>query len=331
MSFCGSCGKPTGPDDQFCKSCGAVAKASAPSASAGAPTPTKLEESAVPVLPTPAPIVPPAAPAAGIFCGVCGKHVEPGNEFCPACGAPLHHQARPAYSGAAHQNIGATVVDPREAITPVRRSHVGLWLLGAFAVLALLVIVVVAVVMSGPKPEDSLDQMRAAYLQHDQVNFDKFVDVNSVLGDWTDQSVNMWLKQQNAGAIETAAAQVVAGTLKSAYLPSLSQSVDQMVVSGTLPDQSQNGSNDQVTAFVVNFISSMVRNIASSQLTYQGVQSKTVVNNTDAVLKVIVGSSLSNQPVIVQIKMHRDGDHWRVVSVDDLAGLLNQLNITATP
>jgi len=152
--------------------------------------------------------------------------------------------------------------------------------------------------------------------------------VNSVLGDWTDQGVNMWLKQQNAGAIEQAAAQILAGTVKSAYLPTLSQSVDQVVVSGTLPDQSQNGSNDPVTAFVVNFISSIVRNIASSQLTYQGVQSKTVVNNTDAVLKVIVGSSLSNQPVIVQIKMRRDGDHWRVVSVDDLAGLLNQLNIT---
>jgi hypothetical protein len=62
-------------------------------------------------------------------------------------------------------------------------------------------------------------------------------------------------------------------------------------------------------------------------LTYQGVQSKTVMNNTDAVLKVIVGSSLSNQPVIVQIKMRRDGDHWRVVSVDDLAGLMAQLNL----
>jgi len=325
MQFCGSCGKPTGPDDQFCKSCGAVVKTSA---SAAASMPTKLEEPAVPVLPTPSPIVPAAAPAAGVFCGSCGKHVEPGNEFCPACGAPLHHQARPTTSGIPQQNLGAVVVDPREAIAPPRRSHVGLWLLGAFAVIALLVILVVVVVNSGPKPEDSLDQARLAYLHHDQATFDKYVDVNSVLGDWTDQGVNMWLKQQNAGAIEQAAAQILAGTVKSAYLPTLSQSVDQVVVSGTLPDQSQNGSNDPVTAFVVNFISSIVRNIASSQLTYQGVQSKTVVNNTDAVLKVIVGSSLSNQPVIVQIKMRRDGDHWRVVSVDDLAGLLNQLNIT---
>lgn len=331
MTFCASCGKPIGPDDQFCKSCGAVVKTSQSSASAGASTPTKMEESAVPILPTPPPVVPPVAPPAGIFCGACGKHVEPGNEFCPACGAPLHHQARPVFSGGAQQNVGTTVVEPREPIAPVRRSHVGLWLLGAFAVIALLVIVVVAVVMSGPKPEDSLDQMRAAYLQHDQASFDKYVDVSSVLGDWTDQSVNMWLKQQNAGAFEKAAADILAGTVKSAYLPTLSQSVDQVVVSGTLPDQSQNGSNDPVTAFVVNFISSTIRNIASSQLTYQGVQSKTVVNNTDAVLKVIVGSSLSPQPVIVQIKMRRDGDHWRVISVDDLAGLLNQLNITATP
>ncbi len=64
--------------------------------------------------------------------------------------------------------------------------------------------------------------------------------MNSVLNDWTDQGVNEWLKQQNAGALETAAVQVVSGAVKSAYIPGLSQSVDQMVVSGTLPDQSQN-------------------------------------------------------------------------------------------
>jgi len=119
--------------------------------------------------------------------------------------------------------------------------------------------------------------------------------------------------------------------MKNAYLPGLSQSVDQMVVSGTWPDQSQNGGNDQVTVFVTSFVSSMIRNVASSQLTYQGVKFKTVTNNNDAELTVNVSSSLSAQPISVRIKMRRDGDHWRVVAVEDLAGLLNQLSPTPAP
>jgi hypothetical protein len=215
-------------------------------------------------------------------------------------------------------------------IPPKRKSHIGIWLGVIFLTLAMLVIVLVIAVFSGPKPGDALDQARTAYLQHDQASFDKYVDVNSVLSDWTDQGVNVWLKQQNAGPIESAAAQIVAGTLKGVYLPNLAQSVDQMVVSGTLPDQSQTDQNDQATAFVTSFMSSVLRSIASSQLTYQGVQTKTITND-NAELTVGVTSPLSSQPISVRIKMRRDGDHWRVVGVEDLAGLLNQINPTSTP
>jgi hypothetical protein len=117
--------------------------------------------------------------------------------------------------------------------------------------------------------------------------------------------------------------------VKSAYIPDLSKSVDQMVVSGTLPDQSQN-SDDKTTAFITGFVSSVVRNIAASQLTYQGVQSKAITND-NAELTVGVTSSVSSQPISVHIKMRRDGDHWRVVAVENLAGLLNQLNPRPTP
>ena len=265
------------------------------------------------------------------FCASCGKKSAVDDQFCNSCGAPLHHQARPITSGSTQPDTATPIAMPVSAAAPVRRSHVGLWLVAIFGLVALLVIVLIAVISSGPKPEDSLDQARAAYLRHDQTSFDKYVDVNSVLGDWTDQGVNVWLKQQNAGPIETAAAQVLAGTMKNAYLPGLSQSVDQMVVSGTWPDQSQNGGNDQVTVFVTSFVSSMIRNVASSQLTYQGVKFKTVTNNNDAELTVNVSSSLSAQPISVRIKMRRDGDHWRVVAVEDLAGLLNQLSPTPAP
>lgn len=293
MAFCASCGKQTSPDDRFCQSCGA-------------------------------PVANPAQSPRAAQCPACGKPAPPGSDFCDACGASLHGNVpAPLVQQAAPTQ---QYVQAPAAIPVKRKSHLGIWLGAIFLALVLLVVVVIAAV-SGPKPEDSLDQARTAYLQHDQTSFDKYVDVNSVLSDWTDQGVNVWLKQQNAGPIESAAAQIIAGSLKSFYLPGVAQSVDQMVISGTLPDQSQTSQSDQTTVFVTAFMSSILRSIASSQLTYQGVQSKSITNDI-AELTVGVTSSLSSQPISVRIKMRRDGDHWRVTAVEDLAGLLNQINPT---
>jgi len=333
MAFCTSCGKQLSADDRFCKSCGAPITSAASNAPVEASTPvnTPADPSTpheptivIPVHPM-APATPVSSAPATVFCRACGKQSPAGYEFCESCGAPLRGNAAPATlqpSAPAPQYAPVPV-----ALPPKRKSHVGLLVGVIFLALTLLVIVVVAVILSGPKPEDSLDQVRTAYLQHDQASFDKYVDVNSVLSDWTDQGVNVWLKQQNAGPIESAAAQIIAGTLKSVYLPGVAQSVDQLVVTGTLPDQSQTNQNDQATVFVTAFMWSILHSLATSQLTYQGVQSKTIVND-NAELTVGVTSSLSSQPISVRIKMRRDGDHWRVVAVEDLAGLLNQINPT---
>jgi len=334
MAFCTSCGKQSGPDDHFCKSCGKpitsgepnVPAAAADTQNIPAKPSTPHSEIVIPVHPMePVAPIPPAA--ATVFCHACGKQAPAGYEFCESCGASLRGNAAaaPAHPPASAQQYAP----PPSVIPPQRKSHLGLWLGVVFGTLAIIVIVLLIALFSGRRPETSLDQLRTAYLQHDQTSFDKYVDVNSVLNDWTDQGVNEWLRQQNAGALETATVQVVSGAVKSAYIPGLSQSVDQMVVSGTLPDQSQN-SDDKTTAFLTGFVSSILRSIASSQLTYQGVQSKTITNN-DAEVTVGVTSSLSTQPFSVRLKMHLDGDHWRVVAVENLAGLLNQLNAPTTP
>ena len=330
MAFCTSCGKQSGPDDQFCNSCGKPITSSESSAKVPAPVPQNTP--AGPSAPHSSIVIPvhpiapgtPASPAAGtVFCRACGKQSPAAYDFCESCGASLRGNVAAAPAPPAQQYAAAPSAIPLQ-----RKSHLGIWLGVIFGAMAIIVIVLLVALLSGPKPEDSLDQLRTAYLQHDQANFDKYVDVNSVLNDWTDQGVNEWLKGQNAGALETATVQVVASAVKSAYIPDLSKSVDQMVVSGTLPDQSQN-SDDKTTAFLTGFVSSIIRSLASSQLTYQGVQSKTITND-NAELTVGVTSSLSNQPISVRIKMHRDSDHWRVVAVEDLAGLLNQLNATPT-
>lgn len=338
MAFCTSCGKQLAPDDVFCKVCGKPVANTAPSTAI--PAVISQSPSADPVTPPADTVVipvhpmPPAASTSSaayvIFCRACGKQSPSNYEFCEACGAPLRGTVPAAQVLLQPPAPASQYAQMPPPIPPKRKSHLGIWLAVVFLTLAMLTVVLVVEVFGGSKPEDSLDQARTAYLQHDQASFDKYVDVNSVLSDWTDQGVNVWLKQQNAGPIESAAAQIIAGTLKGAYLPNLAQSVDQMVVSGTLPDQSQTEPNDQTTIFVTSFMSSVLRSIASSQLTYQGVQSKTITND-NAELTVGVTSPLSSQPISVHIKMRRDGDHWRVVAVEDLAGLLNQINPTPTP
>jgi hypothetical protein len=338
MTFCTSCGKQLASDDVFCKACGKPVGNSAPSAPvvsaipqnpSADPVAPPVDTIVIPVHPMP-PVASISSAAIVVFCRACGKQSPSNYEFCEACGAPLRGSvpaAHPPSQPLAPVQQYAPVPPP---IPPKRKSHVGLLVGVILAALALLIVVVVLVVLSGAKPEDSLDQARTAYLQHDQASFDKYVDVNSVLSDWTDQGVNVWLKQQNAGPIESAAAQIIAGTLKSVYLPGVAQSVDQLVVTGTLPDQSQTDQNDQATVFVTAFMSSILHSVATSQLTYQGVQSKTVTND-NAELTVRVTSPLSTQPISVRIKMRRDGDHWRVVAVEDLAGLLNQIGPSTTP
>jgi hypothetical protein len=337
MAFCESCGTQAGADDRFCKACGKPISSVEPNAQTAAadsqnipaePSTPHAPTIVIPVHPM-APVTPVSPAPATVFCRACGKQSPAAYEFCESCGASLRGNVSTAQAPVQPPAPSPQYAQPPSAIPPQRKSHLGVWLGVIFGALAIIVIVLLVALLSGPKPEDSLDQLRTAYLQHDQASFDKYVDVNSVLNDWTDQGVNEWLKQQNAGALETATVQVVAGAVKSAYIPDLSKSVDQMVVSGTLPDQSQN-SDDKTTAFITGFVSSVVRNIAASQLTYQGVQSKAITND-NAELTVGVTSSVSSQPISVHIKMRRDGDHWRVVAVENLAGLLNQLNPTPTP
>jgi hypothetical protein len=339
MAFCTSCGKQSAPGDRFCKACGTPLPADAPDPPVVAPTPQNIpaapaqppaETIIIPVHSQVAP-APPQPAVANIFCRTCGKPSPATHDFCDSCGAPLR-------GGLPTPPMNTPQAAPAQQYVSIppppiqkRKSFLWLWLTTAAVIIVIILAVIIIPFLAGPDPGDSLDQARAAYLQHDQANFDKYVDVNSVLSDWTDQGVNAWLKQQNAGAIETAAAQILAGTMKSAYLPALAQSVDQWVVSGTLPaDQSQSDQNDQSSVFVTAFLSSALRTLASSQLTYQGIQSKFVTND-NAELTFNVGSSLSTQPILVHVKMRRVGDHWQVKAVEDLAGLLSQISPTPAP
>ncbi len=271
------------------------------------------------------------------FCAACGAEAQPGSGFCTKCGKPLAVAAPNAATGAQPVAPATTIpVAPAEVAAPVavpiatspmaRKSHTGLWI--AIVIVAAIVVVFAIVIgletIAGPKPEDAVDGARTAYLQHDQANFDKYVDVTSVLSDGTDQGVNEWLRENNTGALGTVVVQTIAAAVKSSYLPSIAQNVDQWVVSGTLTDQPQSADSNATNAWVANFVSSGLRTLAASNLTYQGVASRSV-SDTSADLNLNMGTSLSSQPVSVKLRLQKEGDHWRIVAIEDLAGLMAQL------
>jgi hypothetical protein len=63
--------------------------------------------------------------------------------------------------------------------------------------------IIAAFLMSGPSPGDSLEKAGAAFAQHDAQAFDNYVDVPSVLGDWTDQAASSWLARNNSNVRDT--------------------------------------------------------------------------------------------------------------------------------
>ena len=322
--FCQACGKPAKASQRFCVFCGARLAMSAaieegptpPAQAAATPEETATLSAAEKSAPFSV-----SAPAA--FCRACGMPAAQGDEFCRTCNGALGPTSAPFAPPISLKPGVPPSVPPASATAQPRKHRAGLWI--GISIATAVVLIMAVILVSGPRPEDSLDRARSAYLQHDQETFDKYVDVSSVLSDWVNQGVNGLLEGNHAGIAQRMIVQSAVQAMKDAYLPAMSQSVDQLVVSGTLAEQPRSGNSDQTNALLAGFISSGLRTLASSQLTYEGIRSRTI-SGTNALLDVNVRTSLRNRPVVLKIKMHREGDHWRVVAVQDLAGLLEQLD-----
>jgi hypothetical protein len=261
-----------------------------------------------------------------MYCASCGASHADNASFCKECGkaiagAPAAATAENGSSGQKSPGDQVILIGP-EPVRQKRRKSRKVWI--GVGVVAAIVLILVLISVSGPDPEVSLNQARIAYLQHDQANFDKYVDVQSVLSDWADQAGNEWVQEEKPGLAARLVVQGGIQAAKSAYLPNLSQWVDHFVISGSVTQQPQSSTNDTTDAFLAGLFSSGLRTLASSQLTYEGLASKTISGST-ALLNVNLHTPLSTQPVVVKIAMQRVGDHWRVVSIQDLPSLFQQL------
>jgi hypothetical protein len=239
-----------------------------------------------------------------MFCTQCGAANPNAASFCSACGKPL----------------SAT---PAQLQPPQRRSHALrniAWIAGAVAAA-----VIAAILMSGPSPGDSLEKAGAAFAHQDVQAFNNYVDVQSVLGDWTDQAASTWFANNNSNVGGTLIANGIVTGFKSLIVPKLASSVEQEIFSNRAPDQAQSNSANDPTKYMTAFLSNSVRSLIAAKISYGGIASQTS-SGSDAVLDVRVGSPLSSNPLLVRVNMRRAGDHWRIVAIPNVAGLLGQLH-----
>jgi hypothetical protein len=219
---------------------------------------------------------------------------------------------------------------------------------------------VLMAVSTPPSPEDSLQEARAAYMRHDLATFKSYVDVNSILSDGVDQLVVSPIARSAAqsdsgfGGLLAAGVAATAAAGKQVYLPELSQQVEEFVVTGSVPNQSQDD------AFGIAVGSELLRMLAVSQLTYEGIDSTKKFSDSIALVTVRVRSSGSQpqqaqatnaypslriidsegheQPIervstapaesssmLITLKLRSAGSHWQVVGIQNLPDLAKQL------
>jgi hypothetical protein len=260
-----------------------------------------------------------------MFCTYCGGSNPDNASFCSACGKPI------AIAPALPVAIPSTQLDPQPVATQPalsnppqqRRSHTARnikWIAAAMAAA-----IIVAFLMSGPSPGDSLERAGAAFVHQDAQAFDNYVDVQSILGDWTDQATSSWLANNNNTVGSSLVANGLIVGFKSLIVPKLASSVEQQIFSNRLLDRPQSDSSSDATNYMTVFLSNSIRSLIAAKISYQGIATQTS-SGSNAVLDVRVGSPLSGNPLLVRVNMRRAGDHWRIVAIPNIAGLLAQLH-----
>jgi hypothetical protein len=198
----------------------------------------------------------------------------------------------------------------------------------ALVAVVVTVVIVIAIAMAGPSPQTSLEKAGTALINQDAPAFDNYVDLQSILSDWTDQAASSWLSNNNSGGDALVANGLVVG-FKSLLLPKLASSVEQEILSHQVTDQPQTNGADNTANYLTGFLFNGIRTLITSQLQYKGVAAQTK-SGTDAVLDARFVTGLSSSPIIVRVRMQRMGDHWRIVAIPDVAHLLAQLHPPAT-
>jgi hypothetical protein len=277
-----------------------------------------------------------------MFCIHCGAPNPGDAAFCSRCGkAVAVRDAQPAVPVQQQPQAPAEVlrsIEPPRAVPvqaapapsvpvlPRQGSHVlrNLTVVAGLIAAVIVIAIAIALALAGPNPQTSLEKAGTALINQDVPSFDTYVDMQSILSDWTDQATNSLLSNNNSAGGALVVNGLAAG-FKSLLLPKLSSSLEQDILSHRVSDQSQTEGADTTSSYITGFLANGIRTLIESQLQYQGVASQTK-SGTEAVLDVRFASGVVSHPFIVQVKMQRVGDHWRIVAIPNLAGVLAQLH-----
>jgi hypothetical protein len=203
-------------------------------------------------------------------------------------------------------------------VIPVYCSGIGLIAVAGF--------IIMITSSEQPSPEKSIQEARAAYMRHDLATFKDYVDVNLILSDAVDQLVvspisgSVGQSDNGFDRLLTAGFAAAAAAGKQVYLPELSRQVEQFVINGSLPNQSESD------AFGIALGSNLLRGLAISQLTYGGISETRKLSDDIALVTMQIQSSMSARPLLVTLKLRSSGNHWQIIGIRNLPELAKQLS-----
>lgn len=220
-------------------------------------------------------------------------------------------------SGAVLAAASATTVHPHLVHTHYLRT---------FALIFLLAIGFSAAYfyLHTPDPSISLDQVRLAYSQEDQLTFDKYVDVPAVLEDSIDQFADYYAVEHKVA--HTVLFREGIKFAERMYLSQIAQSIDNFIVTGSLPALPSWAGGSETVAEAISDASQVAHRVLQAQWTYEGLVSQSI-SGPNAMVEVRVTSPASAGPITLRLQMRRVHSHWRVVAIKDVPRILQQMGI----
>jgi dsDNA-binding SOS-regulon protein len=299
VTFCPNCGAPATPETRFCPKCGTTIAAPAePAAPPQTPyrPPTQIE-------------VPPPQAA---YHAPTQMDVPP-----PGGGYSYQPQQPPAYPPSYAPQAspppppqGAMYPPPPAAppgyAAPRKRSKAPLALLGVVLLGAVGFGVWAYVTHHWPfasSPKDAVERAHAAYQKKDAATFDKYVDLQSVLSDFFDQTAAGGAMDQKTLAQVKFAMPQITEIFKNIFFGTPTTAPAEMVQSMTPGAE--------------------LMRTGLQKLSYQGVDGEPQITGKDAIVKVKIldSSETPAKTKTLELKLFDNGTNWRVVAALNLKNL----------
>jgi hypothetical protein len=301
VTFCPNCGAPATPETRFCPKCGAtIAAPVEPAAPPPAPyrPPTQIE-SPPPQAPYHAPTQMDVPPPSG---GYSYQPQQPPGPAYPPSYPPQAPPPPPPPQGALYPPPTAA---PGHA-APKKRSKAPLAILGV-VLLAIVGFGVWAYVTHhwpfGSGPKDAVEKAHTAYQKKDAATFDKYVDLQSLLSDFFDQTAaEGGMDPKTLSQVKFALPQITE-IFKNIFFGTPTTAPAEMVQSMTP------GAEMMRTGF--------------QKLSYQGIDGEPQITGKDAIVKVKIldSSETPAKTKTLELKLFDNGTNWRVVAALNLKKL----------